>query len=131
MAAAGSMGPRERIANQHKIPITLKAAAQKKYAAALPVAAARTGKALALTKEPRLPTIFMAPETLPAFLPAMSAQKTQLGLTVMSEPNTAKVKHAAAAIGVPAWVSARSPAVEMLKPRMGGILRDHTRYRER
>ena len=55
-----------------------------KYADALPVKPCRYGKALALTKEPMFPIMFIDPDTLPAFLPAISAQKTQLGLIVMS-----------------------------------------------
>src|SRR5205809_1030915 len=102
-------------------------AATPKYAEALPVTRSRYGKALALTKEPILPSIFIAPETLPAFLPATSAQNTQLGLIVMSAPNTARVKQSTAVSGAAARVTPSSPATASTKPVIPGSRRDHAR----
>lgn len=68
----------------------------------LPVTLCRYGNETPLTKAPKLPNMFIAAETLPAFLPAISAQKTQLGPTVMSTPKAASVKQTTAAPGVPA-----------------------------
>src|SRR5205823_10077963 len=98
-----------------------------KYAEALPVTPSRYGKALALTKEPILPSIFIAPETLPAFLPATSAQNTQLGLIVMSAPNTARVKESTAVSAVSARVTASRPATARPKPIIPGSRRDQAR----
>ena len=62
---------------------------QRNRRMSVPVLCCRNGNAFALTSAPMLPHMFMAPETLPVRAPAMSVQKTQLGLMVMSAPNIA------------------------------------------
>src|SRR5439155_21580778 len=79
--------------------------------------------------EPILPSIFIAPETLPRPCPATSAQNTQLGLIVMSAPNTASVKHSTAASGASAS-TANKPAAARPKPSIAGSRRDHARRGE-
>ena len=58
----------------------------------MPVQLNRYGKAIAVTKEPIFPAIFMAAETVPEYDLPMSMQNDQEGLSVMSAPKTATDK---------------------------------------
>jgi hypothetical protein len=69
--------------------------------------------------------MFMAPETLPVRAPETSVQKTQLGLTVMSAPNIAKLKAITAESIEWACVTPASPIAASEKPIMAGSRRDH------
>ena len=55
----------------------------------VPVQLIRYGKAIAVTKDPTFPAIFMAAETVPAYDLPMSIQNDQEGLNVISAPKTA------------------------------------------
>jgi len=121
----------ERMRSQQMIPTTLSAAARMKYAEELPVILFINGKAFALANAPILPSIFIAPEKLPVRLPAISAQKTQLGLIVRSAPKMAIVKARTAVPTEWDWVTAMSPAAASANPTIEGNRRDHDRREER
>src|SRR5262245_31158384 len=93
-----------------------------------PVHFSRYGNAREVTKLPRLPAMFMVPETAPAFLPAISMQKDHEGGRVMSAPKIATASHATAPPGVSMQTLASNPVAASVKPAIAGIRRDRFQW---
>jgi len=125
------------INTQESIANIFKAAARIKNEFAVPffsakkgnvTLATKNGNIIALVAEPRLFSIFIAPETMPEFFPPISIQNVQLGATVISTPKIATPKQTinANAEMLDICVHITRPIAEIANPSIAGILLDAT-----
>ena len=89
-----------------------------------PVQMSRYGNARLVTNEPRLPAMFIVPDTTPALLRPMSMQNAQEGGSVMSAPNTATDSSSTFAYMPSAARLPRRPAAASTKPMTAGTRRE-------
>ena len=92
----------------------------KKNGATEPVRALRYGKASAVKKDPRLPAMFIVPDTAPEFSFPISTHTDHDGLNVISAPKTANERKKTAKLTLSIYTPATKPIEANAKPIIAG-----------